>query len=161
MNITIADIAGVVSALAVCISLIMVAASNRKLSQSMKLANMQAMISEMNTLRRLRADEPDLERSLFPDREAWTDTEIQHNLTAVQLANVFEWAYFARRDGLIEKDVWDSWVETWRSVILASEPLRQAFQSSVWTFGRSDAVSSELNKLISLSGPISDPHRKN
>jgi len=161
-EIAIADITGTLSLLAVCLSLVAVARSNRKLTQSMQLSTLQAMISEMNGLREMRSENPDLERSLFDSRESWSDTQIQHNLTAVQFANIFEWAYIARRDGLLEQQVWDSWVETWRNVILASRPLRESFTDNVWTFGRTPEVAAELNQLVSGSGLISDPcKRKN
>lgn len=157
---SIADICGVVSVLAICISLISVSRSNRRLSQSMKLTTLQAMVGEMNNLRQARAENPNLERSLFEARAEWSDTQIQHHLTAVQLANIFEWAYLARRDGLIEKDVWDSWVDTWRSVILASKPLRSAFTESVWTLGRSAEITVQLNALVSGSSAVLDPIRQ-
>lgn len=158
-NISLSDIAAVLSLVAVCISLVAVARSNVRLEKSLKLSTLQAMITEMNNLRQVRAENPNLERSLFESRKEWSDLEIQHNITAVQLANIFEWAYIARRDGLLEKDVWDSWVQTWRSVILSSEPLRNAFKDSVWTFGRSTEISHELTKLVNSSGEIDDPHK--
>ena len=147
------------SMLALFLSLIAVARSNSKLADSMRLTNLQAMVVEMNQLRRFRATDTEVERSLFEDRVNWTDTQIHHNLVAVQLANIFEWAYLARRDGLIELDVWDSWVETWRSVILASEPLRKAFTPTVWTFGRSKDTLAALTLLVEGTGIISDPLR--
>lgn len=159
-TISVADITGIISILAVCLSLVAVARSNRKLVQSMRLSTLQAMVSELNNLRQNRSQHPDLERSLFEGRKDWSDLEIQHNLTAVQLANVFEWAFVARRDGLLDKDVWESWVETWRSVILASESLRLAFTLSVWTFGRAPEISVELTKLVNGSGVILDPFKK-
>lgn len=150
------DLAGLVI---LVLSFVAVARSNRKLSISMRLNNMQAMVSEMNELRRLRAADPELERALFDSRRDWSDQEINQNLVAVQLANIFEWAYLARRDGLIEKDVWESWVETWRSVILASKPLQEAFTPSVWTFGRQEDVANALNDLVLGEKSIDDPHR--
>lgn len=156
---SISDIAGVISVIAVCISLVAVARSNRKLTQSMRLSTLQAMVNEMNGLRQNRSDNPDLERSLFESRSQWSDRQIQHHLTAVQLANIFEWAYLARRDGLLEKDVWDSWVETWRAVILASESLQKSFHSEVWTFARSPEIAAQLNSLVNGSHSIEDPIR--
>ena len=67
----------------------------------MRLDNLQSMVGEMNQIRRTRAENPDLERALFDKRNTWDDERINTNLMAVQLANIFEWAYFARRDGLI------------------------------------------------------------
>lgn len=150
------DLAGLLVLVA---SFVAVARSNRKLSISMRLNNMQAMVSEMNELRRIRAADPELERSLFDSRQNWTDEQISQNLVAVQLANIFEWAYLARRDGLIEKDVWESWVETWRSVILSSKPLQEAFTPSVWTFGRQKDVADALNELVRGASNIPDPHK--
>ena len=161
---TIAEILGIVvngvSALAVVISLFFVVSSNRRLSTSLRLSNMQAMVSEMNELRRLRAQNPDLERELFEKRSDWTALQIEKNLTAVQLANIFEWAYLARRDHLIERDVWESWVLTWRDVIMASESLKASFSDSVWTFGRQADVAKSLGALVKGSGEIPDPARR-
>lgn len=149
----------VVGAAGIILSLIALIRSNAKLGASVRLSTLQAMISEMNELRRARADEPELERSLFESRQDWSDIEIKHHVAAVQLANVFEWAYLARRDGLLERDVWESWVETWRGVILASPPLRAAFTPTVWTFGRSEEVTHYLNELIKGGGDVGDPCR--
>lgn len=157
---SIADIASLLSLVALAISLLSVAQSNRRLSRSMHLSTLQSMVTEMNQLRQNRADNPDLERSLFESRKDWSDTEIQHHLTAVQLANIFEWAFLARRDGLIDKDIWDSWVETWRSVILASTPLREAFTDTVWTLGRSPQITVELRALVTGDSGISDPFER-
>ena len=115
------------------------------------------MIAEMNQLRRNRAANPDLERTLFDSRADWSDLQIQQHMSAVQLANVFEWAYLARREGLIEADVWRSWVETWRAVILGSEPLRNSFTPNVWTFGREHHMAQVLDALITGTGEVPDP----
>ncbi len=159
LEMSISDIIQLVSLFIIGVSLIAVARSNRRMTQSMRSSTLQAMITEMNKLRQVRAENPSLERSLFTARQNWTDSQIQHHLAAVQLANIFEWAFFARRDGLIESDVWESWVETWRSVILASDPLRDAFTDSVWTLGRSTEVSVMLQGLIAGNGEIQDPIR--
>lgn len=159
LEMSISDIIQLVSLFIIGVSLIAVARSNRRMTQSMRSSTLQAMITEMNKLRQVRAENPSLERSLFTARQNWTDSQIQHHLAAVQLANIFEWAFFARRDGLIESDVWESWVETWRSVILASDPLRDAFTDSVWTLGRSTEVSVMLQELIAGNGEIQDPIR--
>lgn len=148
-----------VGAIAIIVSLVALARSNSKLGASVRLSTLQSMVAEMNALRRDRAENPDLERSLFDTRTDWDDLQIQHHMAAVQLANVFEWAYLARRDGLLELDVWESWVETWRSVILASEPLRNSFSSTVWTFGRSPEVAACLDELVHGSGDVADPVR--
>ena len=142
------------------LSLLAVAKSNNNVAKSMRLTNLQSMVGEMNEIRRLRASNPDVERSLFLERQNWSNIEIEQNLIAVQLANIFEWAYLARRDGLIEKDIWESWVETWRSVILSSEALRKSFTPSVWTFGRMNDMTSILNDLVNNSGNIQDPYKK-
>lgn len=147
-------------ALALIISLVAVARSNRRVAASVRMSNLQAMLVEMNGLRRLRSDDPSLERSLFDTRTGWSDLQIKQNLMAVQLANILEWAFLARRDGLLERDVWESWVTTWRTVILASEPLRATLQDSVWTFGRSPEMKSVLDEVLSGTGDIPDPIRK-
>jgi hypothetical protein len=159
-EISISDISQILSLIIVGISLVAVARSNRRMSQSMRSSTLQAMITEMNKLRQSRSDNPELERALFSARKEWTDSQIEMHLAAVQLANIFEWAFLARRDGLVELDVWDSWVETWRSVILASEPLKLSFTDSVWTLGRSPEVSHQLTLLVNGTGKIADPLRK-
>jgi len=158
-EISISDITQVFSLIAVFISLIAVARSNKKLSSSLRLSTLQAMVTEMNKLRQSRAENPELERSLFTSRSDWSDTEIQHHLAAVQLANIFEWAFLARRDGLIELDVWDSWVETWRSVILSSDSLKASFTDPIWTFGRSPEIALQLTALVSGKEVITDPFK--
>ena len=155
----ISTVISTLSLLALFLSFLAVARSNKQLAKSMRLTNLQAMVVEMNQIRRLRASMPDLERELFEDRRDWSDLLINQNLMAVQLANVFEWAYLARRDGLIEKDVWESWVETWRSVILSSESLRKFFTDSVWTFGRMNDLTSVLTNLVKEAGAIDDPYK--
>lgn len=155
----ISTVISTLSLLALFLSFLAVARSNRQLAKSMRLSNLQAMVVEMNQIRRLRASTPNLERELFENRKEWSDLQISQNLMAVQLANIFEWAYLARRDGLIEKDVWESWVETWRSVILSSESLRKSFTSSVWTFGRMNDLTKTLTDLVQGAGTIGDPFR--
>ncbi len=155
----ISTVISTLSLLALFLSFLAVARSNRQLAKSMRLSNLQAMVVEMNQIRRLRASTPNLERELFENRKEWSDLQISQNLMAVQLANIFEWAYLARRDGLIEKDVWESWMETWRSVILSSESLRKSFTSSVWTFGRMNDLTMTLTDLVQGAGTIGDPFR--
>lgn len=153
----ITSVVSILSLLVLIFSLLGVAKSNNNLAKSMRLNNLQAMVTEMNAVRRLRASLPDVERSLFDSRKNWSDLEINQNLIAVQLANILEWAYIARRNGLIEKDVWESWVQTWRSVILSSDSLKKSFTPTVWTFGRSEELSRVLTELMQESGSISDP----
>jgi hypothetical protein len=147
----------VVGAIALIVSLIAVARSNKRVAASVRMSNLQSMTVEMNGLRRLRADDPALERSLFETRTSWSDLQIKHNLMAVQLANILEWAYLARREGMIEIDVWESWVGTWRSVIVSSQPLRNSLGETVWTFGRSPEMTKDLGEIISGSDSIPDP----
>jgi hypothetical protein len=150
-------LANAVGTLIIGVTLIRLVTADRRLAATQRMDNLQRMVVEMNALRRLRSEHPELERSLFEARSTWTDAQIQHNLMAVQLANILEWAYLSRREGLLDKDVWESWVETWRIVILASEPLRQDFVSSVWTFGRSPDVIPVLQDLVASDNPIPDP----
>lgn len=155
----IADVISIATLLALILSLLASTRSNRRLSESMRLNNLQSMVGEMNQIRRTRAENPNLERALFEKRADWDDDKINTNLMAVQLANIFEWAYFARRDGLIEKDVWVSWVETWRSVILDSASMRSLFTDQVWTFGRHPEVAQALTSIVQGQGEIPDPVR--
>lgn len=155
----IADVISIATLVALILSLLASTRSNRRLSESMRLNNLQSMVSEMNQIRRTRAENPNLERVLFEKRADWDDDRITTNLMAVQLANIFEWAYFARRDGLIEKDVWISWVDTWRSVILESASMQSLFTDQVWTFGRHPEVAQVLTSIVQGRGEISDPIR--
>lgn len=139
-----------VGSVGVIISLVLVARSNQRLARAQNLTNLQQILGEMNKLRLYRADHPELERALFKERERWTDTRVQEHLMAVQLANIFEWAFFAKRDGLLREEVWDSWVTTWTEVILISPPLKECFNDKVWTFGREPAVMGEMKALLKL-----------
>lgn len=141
------------------VSLVLVVWSNRHLARSQRLNTLQSMVSEMNTIRQFRAENTQLERALFDARTQWDDLKIQKNIMAVQLANVLEWAYIARRDNMLDKDVWESWVTTWRQVILKSQPLRESFTETVWTFGREPSMSKVLTDLVMSSGPIPDPRK--
>lgn len=145
--------------LAIVISLLAVARSNQRVQNVERLSTLQSMVVEMNSLRQVRAANPDLERSLFESRADWSDSHIQNNLVAVQLANILEWAFLARRDRLIEKDVWESWVQTWRNVIMSSKSLKATFKDSVWTFGRHTAVQPVLYEIIWGKSDIPDPAR--
>ena len=156
----ITDAISIATLFALILSFISASRSNKRLSDSIRLDNLQSMVGEMNQIRRTRAENPDLERALFDKRSTWEDKKISTNIMAVQLANIFEWAYFARRDGLIESDVWESWVETWRSVILDSTPMRTLFTDQVWTFGRHPDVAHALTSIIQSKGAIPDPMRK-
>jgi hypothetical protein len=142
--VTAAGSAGVIA------SLIFVTRSNRRLAKTQNLTNLQQILGEMNKLRTYRADHPDLEKALFENRETWGDIKIQQNLMAVQLANIFEWAFFAKREGLLDDDVWRSFIETWKKVILASPPLKDSFVDTVWTFGRDPSVMTKLKDLLDL-----------
>jgi len=136
--------------------------ANRNLARSIRLNALQQMISEMNRLREQRFHDPNVERAFFPNREKWSDCEIRQNIMAVELANVFEWAYLARRARLIDHDVWTSWAETWRSIIFPSPALRGLFadQNHVWTFCRSSDMESDLRKIVEhQEGRIPDPAR--
>ncbi len=117
------------------------------------------MVSEMNVLRNRRADHPALERAMFHSRATWSDDEIREHMLAVELANIFEWAYLARRDGILDRDVWESWAETWRSVILASPPMQKRFTKTVWTFGRASNVFPGIDEFINDRGHLPDPFR--
>jgi hypothetical protein len=150
----------VFTAILYLLTFVNVAQANRRLAVSLRLTNLAQMIGEMNDLRQFRAEHPDLERALFEQRRDWSSIIIQRNLTAVQLANILEWAYIARRNNLIEKDVWESWARTWRDVILASTPLQESFSESVWTFGRADSVLSDLQQIISRTDAIPDPRQR-
>jgi hypothetical protein len=153
-----ADVAQVTVAAAIVASLLQVALSNRRLAASLRLNSMQQMISELNRLRQVRMNQPDLERSLFPERALWTDEGLRKHLVAVQLANMFEWAYFSRREGLLPADVWLSWIDTWHSVIVSSPGLREAFAESVWTFGREEPARQDLRDLVFATGVRTDPY---
>lgn len=74
LEISISDIIQLVSLLIIGVSLIAVARSNRRMTQSMRSSTLQAMITEMNKLRQSRAENPSLERSLFTARQNWTDS---------------------------------------------------------------------------------------
>ncbi len=150
---------GVINVVAVVASLLLLVRSNGRLAASMRMNTLQQVTNEMNALRTERADRPDLERSLFEGRREWTDLEIQRNLMAVKMANIFEWAYLARRDGLIDADVWTSWAVTWRSFILSSAPMKEAFRESVWTFCRDPKTSAALSDLVEGKSAIGDPHK--
>lgn len=128
---SVGDAAAVVQAAGVVVGFLALWRSNRRLSASLRMQTLQQMVVEMNRLRSVRASEPALERALFPSRAGWEDAKVKAHLIAVQLANIFEWAYLARRDGLIEREVWDSWVATWRGVILKSDPIRASFDDVV------------------------------
>lgn len=140
-------------------SLLAVVASNRRLAASLRIGTLQQIVTEMNTIRAARAMDPEFERSVFPQRADWDDDHIRTYLLAVELANILEWAYLARRDNLLDEDVWESWAETWRAVILSSDALRDCFTTSVWTFGRSEEVSTALNEFVQGAGAIRDPKR--
>lgn len=150
----------VISTLAIVVSLLLVARSNRRVAASYRVGTLQEMVSEMNSIRAVRAGDPDLERALFDSRSSWSDEQIRSNLLAVQLANILEWAYLARRDGMLDEDVWNSWVRTWKDVVLASEPLKKLFSETVWTFGRDPEVSSQLTSFVTgQTSSIRDPYR--
>lgn len=153
-------IVSAVSAFALIMTLYALVRSNRRLSASLRIGTLQQMVSEMNVLRNRRADHPAVERGIFAERANWTDDEIRENLLAVELANIFEWAYIARREGFLDSDVWESWAETWRSVILASPPLRNRFTETVWTFARSPAMLTEIMQFIDNPGDLSDPRQR-
>lgn len=151
-------IGSVVGAVALIATLWAIVRSNRQIATASRLDTLQQMVVEMNVIRRLRSDDPDLERSLFAARGTWTDQDIRHHLAAVQLANILEWAYLARKEGLLARDVWESWAETWRSVILASKPLQDSFEASVWTFGRAPETRAALERLVT-AGSVEDPRK--
>lgn len=158
MSLTVwANIAQVTGAVAIVLSLMQVARSNRRLAASLRLDSMQQMIGELNKLRQIRMDQPDLERSLFPDRKSWSDDQVRKNLVAVQFASMFEWAYFTRREGLLPADVWLSWIDTWHAVIIRSPGLRESFEESVWTFGREEPAHQDLMRLVFDEGVRQDP----
>jgi hypothetical protein len=146
-----------ISTIGLLVSLFFVAQSNRKLAASMRMQTLQSMVSEMNTIRQMRSNDPSLERELFTNRAGWTDSEIKKNLFAVELANIFEWAYLARKNDLLEKEIWDSWVETWVGLLKASKPLADSFSENVWTFGRSPEMRQALDALVRGEGVVKDP----
>jgi len=149
-----------VSAFAVVVTLYALVRSNRRLSASLRIGTLQQMVSEMNGLRNRRADHPTMERAMFESRATWTDDQIREYLLAVELANIFEWAYIARREGFLDSDIWTSWAETWRSVILASPPLKKSFTATVWTFARAPAMLAEINGFFNDPSELPDPRRQ-
>lgn len=140
------------------LTLIFVGWSNLIVAKSVRLNNLQQMVVEMNRIRQARASCPDLERALFGHRAGWTDAEIQSYLVAVQWANILEWAYLARQDGVITASVWQSWAKTWVDVMLASDALRtHLLRDEIWTFGRSRKMRDELKRMI-VDRVVPDPY---
>jgi hypothetical protein len=133
--------------------------SNRQVAKAQRVSTLQQMVAEMNQLRQFRASNPSLEKELFEARHDWSDLQVQNNIVAVQLANILEWAYIARRENLLDKRVWESWVKTWQDVILASQPLRQLFTPTVWTFGRDPYMAQKLHELV-IEHKAYDPRRE-
>lgn len=137
-------------------TLISLVFSIRRESASNRLDTLQRMVSELNELRRYRTAHPDVERSLFPARENWSSGRIAEHLSIVQLANTLEWAYIARREGLLDYEVWQSWVLTWQTVIEPNSTRENLYNDMVWTFGRSGQMSIDLQSL-NIEGTIIDP----
>lgn len=148
------------SFLVIIISLVYVIRSNNQVAKSMRVTALQQVLSEMNEIRRIRGADPELEKSLFDSRRNWDDLTIKKHLIAVQLANILEWAYLARRDGLLSQAEWTSWAKTWKDVILSSVSLKSTFQEEVWTFARNPEMAAALKAIFEESGTIEDP-RKN
>lgn len=138
-------------------SLISVAWSNARLARVQNLNNLQQIMGEMNRLREYRSDHPELERELFAERADWSDEKIRGYLLAVQMANIFEWAFIARKRNLLDQMTWDSWVETWQNVIIPNPALRDQFTDKVWTFGRVEPMRSELMRLITVRSVTGNP----
>jgi hypothetical protein len=160
LTLDLSTIINAIQTLAVVLALSATIWSNRKLAKSLRSNALQQMIAEMNRLREQRMEHPDIERSLFPKRAQWPDQRIRENIMAVELANIFEWAYLARREGLIEKAVWDSWAMTWRSIIFPSPILRGLFadQAHIWTFCRAPEMAHQLRLIVeSETAEIPDP----
>jgi hypothetical protein len=131
----------------------------RRNTATSRLDTLQRMVAEMNHLRQQRATNPSLERSLFPDRRDWTDEQIAEHLAMVQLANTLEWAYIARRSGMLDLDVWESWVATWRGVIENDTKRDSLYHASVWTFGRTGTMAKDLERLTK-GDDLPDPYSR-
>jgi len=154
-----AVVVSAISTAIVAFALLASVKANSRLAASLRLATLQQMVVEMDELRRIRVNDPALERVLFPTRASWSDLDIKRYVMAVQLANIFEWAYLARRDHLLDRDIWESWWETWQGVILASPSIKGSLEETVWTFGRSPQVRQDLDRLLNSQPgePIPDP----
>jgi hypothetical protein len=114
----------------------------------------------MNKIRQVRFENPEIEKKLFPSRKDWNDEKVKKYLLTLQMANVFEWAYIARRQDLISYQEWESWIITWREVIVDSEELKALLSDTVWTFARQDAMQRHIRSLLDQSLQITDPRNE-
>jgi hypothetical protein len=152
-----ANLATALSFVVLVFSLLYVVRSNNQVANSMRITALQQLLSEMNELRRIRASDIGLEQALFDARKNWDEVTIKKHLMAVQLANILEWAFIARRDGVLSETEWKAWAKTWREVILSSASLKSAFKSEVWTFGRDPGIEDALKHIFDETKPIPDP----
>lgn len=100
-----------------------------------------------------------MERALFETRKDWDDAQIKRHVYAVGLANIFEWVLLSRKAGLIDRRVWEEWIDLWKTVILKDESMAAKLKDSVvYTFSRVEAW--EMVKKMSEDEQFrpSDPH---
>lgn len=155
-----ANLATALSFVVVVVSLLYVVRSNNQVAKSMRVTALQQLLSEMNELRRIRGSDAELEKALFDSRKDWDETSIKKHLVAVQLANILEWAFIARRDGVLSESEWKAWAQTWREVILSSSSLKRSFRSEVWTFGRDQRFQESITILFDETKPLPDPRTR-
>lgn len=117
------------------------------------------IIRMMNDLRRHRIEDPKMERVLFKTRKYWGDAQIKRHVYAVGLANIFEWMLLSRKAGLIDRRIWEEWIDLWKTVILKDESMAAKLKDRVvYTFSRVEAW--EMVKKMSEDEQFrpSDPH---
>lgn len=129
------------------VTIIEMTLETRRLRLAIQSDTTQKMVYMMNDLRNKRLDNPALEKILFAKRKNWSDDEIRRHVFIVELVNIFEWSYLARRDGLIDKETWSQWIKTWRDFIVADDRMKEAFEPSVFTFSHEEARDA-ITKLI-------------
>ena len=152
--------AAIVGVIIILITLIQLVRSNRQLTRSINQTSLYNILSEMNKIRQVRFENPEIEKKLFPSRKDWNDEKVKKYLLTLQMANVFEWVYIARRQDLISYQEWESWIKTWREVIVDSEELKAHLSDTVWTFARQDAMQRHIRSLFDRSLQITDPRNE-
>ena len=133
MTIDFGTILDILQTVAIVVTLAFTLWQWKKTFEIIKMDNLSKIINALNDLRKVRIQNPELEKELFENRKDMTKEEIMRRVYNVQFANIFEWVFLSYKKGLISEKEWKDWSWIWKNVILKDESMRKLMMALINT----------------------------
>lgn len=135
MTIELGTLLDILQTVAIVVTLVFTLWQWNKTFEIIKVDNLSKIISALNDLRKVRIENPELEKALFESRKEMTKDEIMKRVYNVEFANIFEWVFLSYKKGLIGEKEWKDWSWIWKNVILKNESMRAVMMDkTIYTF---------------------------